>query len=70
MNKDKYVFAQFAGFLDNNKFRLKLKRSTYELLQILGIALTDKTPMRELFEKQEIGVPDAQTTPFIPGLLD
>ncbi len=21
MNKDKYVFAQFAGFLDNNKFR-------------------------------------------------
>ena len=49
---------------------LKLKRSTYELLQILGISLTDKTPMRELFEKRETGTPDAQTTPFIPGLLD
>ena len=49
---------------------LKLKRSTYELLQILGISLTDKTPMRELLEKRETGTPDAQTTPFIPGLLD
>ena len=49
---------------------LKLKRSTYELLQILGISLTDKTPMRELFEKREIVAPEAQTTPFIPGLLD
>ena len=49
---------------------LKLKRSTYELLQILGISLTDKTPMRELFEKREIVAPETQTTPFIPGLLD
>ena len=49
---------------------LKLKRSTYELLQILGISLTDKTPMRELFEKREIVAPEPQTTPFIPGLLD
>ena len=49
---------------------LKLKRSTYELLQILGISLTDKTPMQELFEKREIVAPEAQTTPFIPGLLD
>ena len=49
---------------------LKLERSTYELLQILGISLTDKTPMRDLFEKRENGVSEAQTTPFIPGLLD
>ena len=49
---------------------LKLKRSTYELLQILVISLTDNTPMRELFEKREIVAPEAQTTPFIPGLLD
>ena len=30
---------------------MKLKRSTYELLQILSISLTDKTPLRELFDK-------------------
>ena len=30
---------------------MKLKRSTYELLQILSISLTDKTPLRELFNK-------------------
>lgn len=28
---------------------LKIKRSTYEILQILGISLLDKTPVRELF---------------------
>ena len=49
---------------------LKLERSTYELLQILGISLTDKTPMRDLFEKREIGEFKAPNTPFIPGLLD
>ena len=30
---------------------MKLDRSTYEALQILGISLTDKTPLRELFSK-------------------
>ncbi|MFR3445757.1 MAG: IS4 family transposase [Segatella copri] len=30
---------------------MKLKRSTYEVLQILSISLTDKTPLRELFDK-------------------
>ena len=49
---------------------LKLERSTYELLQILSISLTDKTPMRELFEKQEIEAPDVPVTPFLPGLFD
>ena len=49
---------------------LKLERSTFELLQILGISLTDKTPMRDLFEKREIGESKASTTPFIPGFLD
>ena len=34
---------------------LKLERSTYELLQILCISLTYKTPMRDLYEKIEIG---------------
>ena len=49
---------------------LKLERSTYELLQILSVSLTDKTPMRELFEKQEIEAPDVPATPFLPGLFD
>ena len=30
---------------------MKFKRSTYKLLQILSISLTDKTPLRELFDK-------------------
>lgn len=30
---------------------MKLDRSTYEILQILSISLTDKTPMRDLFDK-------------------
>ena len=30
---------------------MQLKRSTYELLQILNISLTDKTNLRELFDK-------------------
>ena len=30
---------------------MKLERSTYEVLQILSISLTDKTPLRELFDK-------------------
>lgn len=30
---------------------MKLDRSTYEVLQILGISLTDKTPFRNLFSK-------------------
>ena len=30
---------------------LRLERSVYEVLQILGISLTDKTPIRDLFDK-------------------
>ena len=30
---------------------MQLKRSTYEVLQIMSISLTDKTPLRDLFEK-------------------
>ena len=31
---------------------MKLERSIYEVLQILSISLTDKTPIRDLFNKQ------------------
>ncbi len=30
---------------------MQLDRSTYEVLQILGVSLTDKTPLRDLFNK-------------------
>lgn len=30
---------------------MKLDRNTYEVLQILGVSLTDTTPLRELFDK-------------------
>jgi len=31
---------------------MKLERSIYETLQILSISLTDKTSLRDLFDKQ------------------
>ena len=31
---------------------MKIERSIYEVLQILSISLTDKTPLRDLFDKQ------------------
>ena len=30
-------------------YDLKIERSTYEILQVLGISLLDKTPVNELF---------------------
>jgi hypothetical protein len=50
--------------------RLGVKRSAYEMLQILSVSLTDKTPMRELFERSELPPTEAQGTPFLPGFFD
>ena len=47
-----------------------LKRSTYEVLQILSISLTDKTPIRELFDKTYSNDVKEQFGPLIPGLFD
>jgi len=33
---------------------MKLERSIYEILQILDISLTDKTRLRDLFDKKNI----------------
>ena len=49
---------------------MKLKRSTYEVLQILSISLTDKTPLRELFDKTYSNDVKDQFGPLIPGLFD
>ena len=34
-----------------NHFNMKLERSVYAILQILGISLTDKTHLSDLFDK-------------------
>ena len=49
---------------------MHLERSTYEVLQILSISLTDKTPLRELFEKTNFNDVKEQLGPLIPGLFD
>ena len=49
---------------------MKLKRSTYEVLQILSMSLTDKTPLRELFDKTYFNDVKEQSGPLIPGLFD
>ena len=49
---------------------MKLKRSTYEVLQILSISLTDKTPLSELFDKTYSNDVKEQLSPLIPGLFD
>jgi len=49
---------------------MQLKRSTYEGLQILSISLTDKTPLRELFDKTYFNDVKEQLSPLIPGLFD
>ncbi|MCI6160936.1 MAG: IS4 family transposase, partial [Prevotella sp.] len=49
---------------------MKLKRSTCEVLQILSISLTDKTPLRELFDKTYSNDVKEQLSPHTPGLFD
>ena len=49
---------------------MQLKRSTYEVLQILSMSLTDKTPIKELFDKTYSNDVKEQSAPLIPGLFD
>ena len=49
---------------------MQLKRSTYEVLQILSMSLTDKTTLRELFDKTYSNDVKEQLGPLIPGLFD
>ena len=49
---------------------MKLKRSTYEVLQILSISLTDKTPLRELFDKTKFNNVKELDCPLFKGLFD
>lgn len=49
---------------------MNLERSTYEVLQILSISLTDKTPLKELFDKTNFNDVKEQFDSLIPGLFD
>ncbi len=49
---------------------MKLKRSTYEVLQILSISLTDKNHLRDLFDKTNFNDVKVLNDPLIPGLFD
>ena len=49
---------------------MQLERSAYEVLQILSISLTDKTPLRDLFNKTNNNDVKEQFDPLIPGLFD
>ena len=48
----------------------QLKRSTYEVLQILSISLMDKTPLVDLFERTDFNNVKELDCPLFPGLVD
>lgn len=52
------------------QYDMRLERSTYEVLQILSISLTDKTPLLDLFKKTNFNEVKEQLGPLIPGLFD
>ena len=49
---------------------MKLDRSTYEVLQILSISLTDKTHLRDLFDKTKFQNDKARFGPNGPSLFN
>ncbi len=49
---------------------MKLERSTYEVLQILSISLTDKTHLTDLFDKTKFNDVKELDCPIFPGLFD
>ena len=49
---------------------MQLKRSTYEVLQILSISLTDKTHLCDLFDRTNFNDVKDLNNPLIPGLFD
>lgn len=49
---------------------MQLKRSTYEVLQILSISLTDKTCLKELFEKTNFNDVKELNSSLFLGLFD
>ena len=66
-NRDYRIFEDFAFFMMKEACE---KRTTYEVLQILSISLTDKAHLRDLFDKTNFNDVKDQFGPLIPGLFD
>ena len=49
---------------------MKLERSTYEVLQILSISLTDKTHLKDLFDKTKFQYDKDRFGPNGPNLFN
>lgn len=49
---------------------MQLKRSIYEVLQILSISLTDKTHLRDLFDKTNFNDVKEHDYPYFEGLFN
>ena len=58
----------FKIFTSVNAYQLK--RSTYEVLQILSISLTDKTHLCDLFDKTNFNDIKELDCPLLEGLFD
>ena len=52
------------------QYDLQLKRSAYEVLQILSISLMDKTPLIDLFERTDFNNIKELDCPLFPGVFD
>lgn len=52
------------------KHDMKLERSVYEILQIIGISLTDKTYLRDLFDKSNINNVNERLDSSEPSLFN
>ena len=50
--------------------KLKLDRSVYEVLQVLGISLTDTTPLKDLFNKSNFNLDKELNGFYEPTLFD
>lgn len=85
MFQDKFVFSKLLSFLDRNHFNYLVHKYVgdkyvkhfscwnarqYDVLQILGISLTDKASLRDLLEKTNFNDVKELDSPLIPGLFD
>jgi len=59
--------CKFLGIVHHD---MKLERSTYEVLQILSISLTDKTYLTDLFDKTKFNDVKELDCSLIPGIFD
>lgn len=65
----------YIGYNESKSIRFlsagkSFERSTYEVLQILSISLTDKTYLVDLFNKTNFNDVKELDGPLIPGLFD